>query len=335
MLLRVADDQNKNALRDLDGAIKYVIDGENEHPNRFDVCEAKGNLVSQTDTTGNLAQMASGGQPAAQTNSSQPSTNTFGKPSSQGATFARPGGASFGQPSQPQSSVFGQPTSTFGQPTSTFGQPSATQGLFGVTKQTAAPFQQSNNPFAAPNQAANLSSNVSQSGAFGAAAPTSTAGTFNPQPATDSRYPNQNVGREPSPFFATANSTNTSTTQNPFSRNEAGQQGLRSSFTGGQSGTQAANANIQKESNGRLQAWNGRSVTYLEGEPCYRSDDGSWRRIWFPDGAPRLVNSRELPDDMYDNVVRGSYEHLARHGGFKERFMPLVPPKREWCNWNL
>ncbi|KAL2014356.1 hypothetical protein VTN00DRAFT_1881 [Thermoascus crustaceus] len=124
------------ALNDLDGAVKYVLDGENQHPNRNDITEGR--------TGPGFGQGTSAfGQPSVFGQPSTPSqTSAFGQPSSLGAQSA------FGKPSAlGQQSAFGQPSPlgqkpAFGQPTglgqgsqgSTFGQPSAlggTQPAFG------------------------------------------------------------------------------------------------------------------------------------------------------------------------------------------------------------
>lgn len=99
-------------LNDLDNAVKYVVDGINEHPNRIDIAEGR------TVQTAGQPPATSFGQPAPTT---QPSG--FGQPSNLGTQsgFGKPSG--LGQPSGfGQPSAFGQPSS-FGQP-STFGQPS-------------------------------------------------------------------------------------------------------------------------------------------------------------------------------------------------------------------
>ncbi|KAF2770913.1 hypothetical protein EJ03DRAFT_388527 [Teratosphaeria nubilosa] len=106
---RQADQQVNTALNDLDGAIKYVLDGENIHPNRLDQASSSGNSLST---------------------SSQP-TSGFGQPASGG--FGQPSQPAFGAPSQPGNSAFGAPSAfaaakpAFGAPTqpSSFGAPSA------------------------------------------------------------------------------------------------------------------------------------------------------------------------------------------------------------------
>ncbi|KAE8362785.1 hypothetical protein BDV27DRAFT_146659 [Aspergillus caelatus] len=116
-------------LNDLGGAVKYIVDGINEHPNRIDITEGKtGPAASQSPSP--FGQPSAFGQPAASGQTSgfgQPSglgqSSGFGQPSAlgSGSAFGKPSG--FGQPSAlGQPSGFGQP-STLGQ-SSGFGQSS-------------------------------------------------------------------------------------------------------------------------------------------------------------------------------------------------------------------
>ncbi|KAH9819850.1 nucleoporin AMO1, partial [Teratosphaeria destructans] len=106
---RQADQQVNTALNDLDGAIKYVLDGENIHPNRLDQANRANNSLST---------------------SSQPASG-FGQPASSG--FGQPSQPAFGAPSQPGNPASGAPSAfaaakpAFGAPTqpSAFGTPSA------------------------------------------------------------------------------------------------------------------------------------------------------------------------------------------------------------------
>ncbi|KAJ5289012.1 hypothetical protein N7478_002042 [Penicillium angulare] len=109
------------ALNDLNGAVKYIVDGANEHPNRIEI--VAGNTGANTNQSPAPAQSAFG-QP-----SQSQSSNAFGSASSGWGKPAAPSQPSgFGQPSAlGQTSAFGQP-STLGQPSgqaSGFGQPSA------------------------------------------------------------------------------------------------------------------------------------------------------------------------------------------------------------------
>lgn len=108
--------QMDSALNDLNGAVKYIIDGANEHPNRID-------LTSGAADSG-AAQPSPFGQPSA-----APAAGGFGTANAPATEWGKPSGfgqsAAFGQPSTlgQQGAAFGQP-STVGQP-SAFGQPSA------------------------------------------------------------------------------------------------------------------------------------------------------------------------------------------------------------------
>lgn len=147
-----ANEAIQRILADVNGAVKYIIDGKDQHPNRLDM-ENKGSgaqPAQQQNAFGApaaaAAPAASGfgqpsgmgqqgsafgkpafGQPAPQSTFGQASA--FGKPSQPGfgqASAIGGGGSAFGQPSQPaQSSGFGQPSAMGGGTTSAFGQPSA------------------------------------------------------------------------------------------------------------------------------------------------------------------------------------------------------------------
>ncbi|RAO73419.1 uncharacterized protein BHQ10_009431 [Talaromyces amestolkiae] len=124
-------------LNDLNGAVKYVLDGVNEHPNRIDIVEGKSGVpsssanqpapVSSTSAFGQPSGGIGGATQAAPTpafgqasmlGQNQPA---FGKPSGLGASTA---GSAFGKPS-----MLGAAQPTFGRPA--FGQPSFGQPAFG------------------------------------------------------------------------------------------------------------------------------------------------------------------------------------------------------------
>ncbi|KAF7177188.1 hypothetical protein CNMCM7691_005010 [Aspergillus felis] len=141
--------QMEAALNDVNGAIKYILDGINEHPNRIDITEGKASpAVGQGPSP--VGQPSPFGQPPAVAQ-----TSAFGQPSALGAggasAFGKPAGfgqpSAFGQPStlgqtpgfgQPsalgQGSAFGKPSALSGQPAfgkPAFGQPSFGQPAFG------------------------------------------------------------------------------------------------------------------------------------------------------------------------------------------------------------
>ncbi|KAL8833070.1 MAG: hypothetical protein Q9170_004532 [Blastenia crenularia] len=164
LLYSNADQQIQTVLSDLDGALKYITDAANQHPNRLDVCKAKGGDASQqqqpSGSFGSAAPSASGprfGQPSF----GQPSAPAFGKPSFGQAPAPAP---AFGQPANlgQKPAVFGQasnpnPAQAFGQPVNlnqapaafgqisdpstapTFGQ-NSTPSQFGQPQRAAKPF---------------------------------------------------------------------------------------------------------------------------------------------------------------------------------------------------
>ena len=137
-LYQQMNEQVDKVLKDPEGAVQYILAGDNEHPNRRDMVVVPGqnNPFRQTQSSTPFSQPSNAAPGPAFGNSS------FGKPS---APFGPQ--SAFGQPSQPNtSSAFGQPSQmgnkpAFGQPSqSAFGQPSAMGGAsaFGQPSQPGA-----------------------------------------------------------------------------------------------------------------------------------------------------------------------------------------------------
>ena len=202
-LVNNAEQQMQNAVSNMDGAVKFIIDGANEHPNRVDIISnnaASGQQANAGSQTGAF------GKPTAPTTNAlsqptqsiAPSTGAFGQPSSLGgktSAFGKPamGGSPFSQtstavpafgqaPTGP--SAFGQPSqlgggaSAFGgtsQPgaTSTFGRPSA----FGAAQPS---------PWGSSQATTTAAANPSAFGQQPAAAPAAPAfgQSFTPAPGT-------------------------------------------------------------------------------------------------------------------------------------------------------
>ena len=135
-----ANQQAQRILADLEGAIKYVIDAKDQHPNREDLVVKNSTPFSWAERPGLSAasqsvQQGGGGSSAF---GGGPQTLPFGSGVQQGSTFGQAsglgssGGAfgkpSFGQASQPASQPgFGQ-TSAFGAAGPPFGKPSNLEG---------------------------------------------------------------------------------------------------------------------------------------------------------------------------------------------------------------
>ena len=157
-LVNNAEQQIQTALNDVEGAVKYMVNGENEHPNRLDVCKAKGATSTQPQTstpnqhtTSTFGRPSSSvpafGQPSAPSAFGRPPVPSFAQTSAPTSTFGQPSAPMFGQPTQPsafgQASALGRPTTSFGQPSTTFCNPSITAPSFG---QPSAP-----SPFGKPS----------------------------------------------------------------------------------------------------------------------------------------------------------------------------------------
>lgn len=145
-----AEQQIRTALDDVEGAIRYLNNEAKEHPNRFDICEARGIDLNGSRPSGSAfgqstAPKSSFGVPA--TSFGQPTgASGFGQPSALGSrpspfgqqAIAAGQSSTFGQPAQ-----LGRPTTNFGQPTSTFGQPSLPAPAFGKPSNPTSAFSQS------------------------------------------------------------------------------------------------------------------------------------------------------------------------------------------------
>ena len=197
-------------LNDLPGAVQYIVDAQNEHPNRIDVCEqntlpdnqrgffAVGRQQIQTPSAfgqpSASGQPSSFGQPSAIGAAGQPRT-AFGAPSFPGA-----GGAptSFGQPSAMgagRPGAFGQPSAVggFGQPSQLGGNRPSPFPQQGGPTTGASPFgQQQPNPTtgASPSSQQGAGAGAGSS-PFAQLGSTNTGGGFG--------QPSQ-VGANPSPF---------------------------------------------------------------------------------------------------------------------------------------
>ena len=229
-------------INNVDGAIDYIISGENEHPNRNEICEmsagVEGGYKPTTLRPGTAASPF--GAPSQPANTSafghpnQPNNVAFGQPSQQGnGAFGQPSQPStgafgqaaqantsaFGQPSQPaaaafgSSSALGQKPSPFGAPS--FGAPSQPAGVFGKPNQASTspfgqPSQPSNGAFGQPSVLGQPTS-AFNAPAFGASSQPA-AGAFSQQPESRQR---------PSPWGAPANTI--ATTSQPPGSNPFGQ----------------------------------------------------------------------------------------------------------------
>ena len=381
-LVSNAEQQMQTALNDVDGAIKYIVNGEKEHPNRIDTCIAKGGSTAQIQTssgsqqpTSALSQPSAFGRPSAISTAPQSTTSAFGRPTGafgqpsapvsafdqpssigqQPTAFAQPSG--FGQPSQ-----LGRPSTSFGQPSSAFGQPSSSAPIFGQAsapsafgrnpQQTSAfgapsalganqqipPFAKPANPFAAPSAPA-------QQGVFGQPSVPAASESFAKAPATTSALGQPAVATAAPPVLAFGQPSQVQ----PSAFGQA--QGSQTSGAFGQASNQTTSSafsnpntasvsggsqkHATRNARGDLTSWNGKPVIYVDEEPFFKRSDGGLEKIWFPKGPPPFKKELDLPDEVYDDATKENYMYMKQHGAFKDGIMPVLPPKREWVDWDF
>ncbi|MCJ1466517.1 hypothetical protein MMC07_005137 [Pseudocyphellaria aurata] len=221
-LVSEAEQQINNILKDVDGAMVYIANGENQHPNRVDICKAKGADSTPPQISGGARQTTSAfgqptfGSPTLMSTQTQAATSSFTRPST---SFGQPSalGSTFGQPSslgQPQS-LFGKQTSSFGQP-SALGRPPVTIGLptssFGRTPSSGSAFGQTTaaSPFGSGQGASSTQDATAASGV------TQPRNVFEQRPAssqpTSFEQPSFSANRNPFGPAATANANTFSQT---------------------------------------------------------------------------------------------------------------------------
>ncbi|KAJ4384724.1 hypothetical protein N0V86_000326 [Didymella sp. IMI 355093] len=146
--------QVKAITDDVEGAVRYIEEGANVHPNRLDMMKgATGQPVVNSSPFGQQASSNpfSSGSATQGSAFGQPSRPGFGQPAFGQATNPAQTTSAFGQPSNPgqntsafgASSALGQKSSTFGQPPalgggSAFGKPAFGASGFGQTAAAAA-----------------------------------------------------------------------------------------------------------------------------------------------------------------------------------------------------
>lgn len=298
-----AGQQIRTALSDLDGAVKYIVDGGNTHPNRIDVCRGTtqlGLLEKNTPDHGQRQPMnASRGSLFGQTlQNAQPSA------SGQASTLDKP--------SNPFAKNF-DAQSTFGKPSQLSSSPSPA-------------FGQQRNPFASPPNS-QLSGPIVNNLGAGASMEISSVG---PSVSTKASLFGRNTVTTANPFGSTG--TLTPSTQPP-KHSFTASPGFQASPTINEA-LLGSSTNAQRDAQGRLTYWKGNSVSYVDNRPYFRRPDGKWERIWFPE-QPKLDKDEELPKSMYTNSLEEDYRYLQQHGMFRTGLMPELPPKKEWCSWNF
>lgn len=77
-------------------------------------------------------------------------------------------------------------------------------------------------------------------------------------------------------------------------------------------------------------------VSYNEDDkPGIKQFDGSWQRIWFPNGPPAFNQDTALPPEDYDEDSKRRWAAFAETGQFLDGVMPELPPPRECTVWDF
>ncbi|PHH73119.1 hypothetical protein CDD80_4028 [Ophiocordyceps camponoti-rufipedis] len=290
---------------------------------------------------------ANGGQAGGFGQAAQPSVSTFGQPTSLGA---KP---------NPFASSSAAPTNAFGVPAQ-LGQKPNPFANHGQANSTTSPFasipssgDNSRNPFGAPapsqtdapvNPFASNQNNNSAGGAFGAspfataasttaAATVQTGNSFATHAGPPPPYEANRPFGQPEPPKANGvfskPSTDASNNKTPF-----GQQPPVNASSG-IGNHPPLESYSTKGPTGRLATFKGKTVVYKDGEAGTRGFDGTWARIWFPEGPPAPCRDTLLPPSEYDARSRKQWEAFAETGNFVGGIMPEVPPPRELTRWDF
>ncbi|PTB61952.1 hypothetical protein BBK36DRAFT_1130464 [Trichoderma citrinoviride] len=389
-LYQNAKQQMESAARNPMEAARFIVEGENRHPNRHDICR-EGTQgapfgVFSVGRRPNAAASPFGGNTATQTTAS-----AFGQPAALGQRpnpFGQPSQSAFGQPTQPSlafgqpaqtASAFGQPqtTSAFGQPSalgakpSPFGapafgqapQPNAQPSAFGQSQTQASAFGQPSqlgqkpNPFGSAAGAGASPFGATNAGPSPAANPFgSSQGPSAPNPfgSSISNQPNNapSAFAQPaqpaaaSPFgqpsapaanpFASANQGPAAPAANPFAQQQQQPSQPNNPYPPNSSKQHPPIESYSTRTmDGRLATFKGQPVTYQGGQPGIRAFDGTWTRIWFPNGPPGYNKDTELPIQEYSDTVKKQWAAFAQTGVFADGLMPELPPPRECTQWDF
>jgi nucleoporin NUP42 len=317
-----AEKQIQTVLNDPDGAIQYIVRGEKEHPNRYDI----------------VAEMMKNGRTLAQAAQPQQQPTGFGHPAT-GPTFGQQqnplnpnpnpnpfaaaaaanvgGGVGFGQPSfgQPsfgQQNPLGQRMNPFGGTSQipNFGNTSAPPGSQPQQQPTGGAFGQPSQPaFGQPTQPA---FGQPTQPAFGQ--PTQPAFGRPTQPSSNP-FSNPTAPPQPAP---TGISQQPKAPQGPQGFSQQPQQTQQTqqpkqpqAFIAPNQNPKAPQGETRRDARGLLTLWHGRPVIYITppnppsapgGEeppalppyPCYKRADGLLERINFPNGR-KLVSQNAVP----------------------------------------
>lgn len=314
-----------------------------QKPNPFGAPSGSGNTFGQPSKlggSGTFGQPSSLGQKPSAFGASSPFGSDYNATTAPFSSFATTGSA-FSQGSTAVSNPFGAPShptapTPFGAPS----QPIASNPFGAPSQQTQAhpfgkPLDQPSNPFgggsAAPFAAPSQPPNPNPFGNV----PSQQQNPFGQPPSA----PAPNPFGSPQASMQITNPFGAPSVNNQIT-NSIGQQSIGSTQPGvngalGNTGHPPLSSYSSKDHTGHLNMFKGKRVVYQNNVAGVKNANGSWSKIWFPEGAPPFYKDTELEDDAYDEDTKAVYRQLGQVGSFPDGVMPILPPKREWCAWDF
>ncbi|KAF2214192.1 hypothetical protein CERZMDRAFT_95465 [Cercospora zeae-maydis SCOH1-5] len=308
-------------------------------------------FAAQPSSGGFGAPSALGAKPNPFGGTQQPVTGAFGSPSTLGQKpnpfggAQQPSSGGFGAPSQPAFGSTGFGSAAARPAVSPFASAStqaSNSGPFGSTPQAgggfgsiSAPSQTNSTPFGSQQPAAPTSSTP-----FGSTQQAQTSGVGFGAPSAFG-------ANRPSPFAASTQQPSNLVRPNPFAARPTEPPGTATFGANSLApGTQTHNLPT---------TWKGKRIVVdpKNDTPGYEVVDPSKpnqrgiERIWFPTGPPEISEKlnamTQAPASVYEDPSIGPklkevYEWAAQTGTFARDgaiIMPEIPPKREWCTFEL
>ncbi|KAI5297708.1 40S ribosomal protein S20 [Ascosphaera pollenicola] len=197
------------------------------------------------------------------------------------------------------------------------------------------PASQQPNPLGAPAPSsspfAQLPPQPEQQSGFNQPAGTATGGFGNASNTTGGAFPGN---AQPT------NTTAGATTNQPQLSIQEGQVPERASqVPDGLNMRPALNGETMRDpQTNKLTRWKGQPVLYVKGDPRYQHPDNPsvFMHIFFPDKQPTvetLGDTQGVPED-YTPEIEETYKQAKLAGRFTKG-VPKVPPKPEWCSFDL
>ncbi|KAI9147727.1 zinc finger domain-containing protein [Paramyrothecium foliicola] len=296
----------------------------NQRPNPFASQPNAGASPFGTSQANAGASPFGAGQPNTGANPFGAKPNAFASDNSNNTANANPFGApnnnnnnnnnnnTGGFPTAANNAAQPSPFATMGQ-----SQGAAAPNPFGQPNQ--APAQNANNPFAQP---AAQQQQTQQQGMGGFPSQQGMGGSFEQS--------------KPNPFGQPSNAFATPAATQPAPQGMQGSAAANNPYPEGSSRQHPPPGSyITRSMDGRIATFKGKPVEYRDGKAGIRAFNGTWTRIWFPDGPPACYKDTQLPLEKYDDRTKAQWATFAQQGSFADGLMPDLPPPREVTSWDF